>query len=158
MKYLFALAILVGLPVGTLAQETVLRQTKLSPDVRYEVIVWSGSYTLRLDKHTGAVDILTDGPRINGVPGMSSWEPVEIKRTPLEGPTSDPVFAVSAFWSSPRFQILSYGSRLMLFDTMNGRLWIGEAIGKARTDGLPYRGLQWRPVIDEPGERVTGGR
>lgn len=151
MKYLFAFVMVLGLPVGVLAQETALRQTQLPPDVRYEAIVWSGSSTLRLDKHTGAVDILTGGIRVNGVLQLASWEPVEIKRTPLEGFSNDPVFAVAPSGSSPRFQILSYGSRLMLLDTLTGQLWFSESISKARSDGHSYQSLQWRPVIDERG-------
>lgn len=151
MKYLFAFVMVLGLPVGTLAQETVLRQTKLPVDVRYEAILWTEPGTLRLDKHTGAVDILTGGAVVNGVLQVTTWEPTEIKRTPLEGFSNDPVFAVSQYWSSPRFQIVSSGSMPMLFDTMTGRLWFGELIKKVRADGLSYQGIQWRPFIDERG-------
>lgn len=141
----------LGLPVGVLAQEAVLRQTKLPPDVRYEAIVWTGPGTLRLDKHTGAVDILTGGAVVNGVLQVTTWEPTEIKRTPLEGFSNDPVFAVLQYWTSPRFQIVSSGSMPMLFDTMTGRLWFGEYIKKVRADGLSYQSLQWRPLIDDRG-------
>jgi hypothetical protein len=151
VKYLFAFVIVLGLPVGVRAQETVLRQTKLPPDVRYEAIVWTGPGTLRLDKHTGAVDILTGGTMVNGVLQVTTWEPTEIKRTTLEGFSNDPVFAVSPFWSSPRFQIVSAGSLSMLFDTMTGRLWFGEPIKKLRADGFSYQGIQWRPFMDERG-------
>ena len=151
MKYLFAFVMVLGLPVGVLAQETVLRQTKLPPDVRYEAIVWTGAGTLRLDKYTGAVDILTGGAVVNGVLQVTSWEPIEIKRSPLEGFSNDPMFAVSQYWSSPRFQIVSSDSRSMLFDTMTGRLWLGESIKKVRADGLSYQGIQWRPFIDDRG-------
>lgn len=145
----------LGLPVGVLAQETVLRQTKLPLDVRYEAIVWTGPGTLRLDKHTGAVDILTGGTVVNGVLQVASWEPTEIKRSPVEGFSNDPALAVSPHWSSPRFQIVSSGSISMLFDTMTGRLWFGESIKKVRPDGLSYQGIQWRPIIDERGNGGT---
>lgn len=151
MKYLFALVVVLGLPVGVLAQEVVLRQTKLPLDVRYEAIVWTGPGTLRLDKHTGAVDILTGGTVVNGVLQVASWEPTEIKRSPLEGFSNDPAFAVSPYWSSPRFQIVSSGSLPMLFDTMTGRLWFGESIKKVRADGFSYQSIQWRPFIDDRG-------
>jgi hypothetical protein len=151
VKYLFTLVMVLGLPAGVLAQETVLRQTKLPLDVRYELIVWTGSSTLRLDKNTGAVDILTGGILVNGIPQVASWESTEIKRTPLEGFSNDPAFAVSPSWSSPRFQIVSSGSTSMLFDTMTGRLWFGESIKKVRADGFSYQSIQWRPFIDERG-------
>lgn len=151
MKYLSIFVIVLGLPVGVLAQETVLRQTKLPPDVRYEAVVWAGSGTLRLDKHTGAVDILTGGAMVNGVLQVTSWEPTEIKRTPLEGFSNDPLFAVSQYWATPRFQVVSSESIPMLFDSMTGRLWFGEPIKKVRADGFAYQSIQWRPFIDERG-------
>lgn len=106
----FAAVVVFGLTGIASAQERLPTQASTPPDTARFELVARGSWTIRLDRVTGATDFF-----LTGSSQFMGWDPIR----------NDELGDADAA-AGPRFQVLVTDgpTKWLLFDTTSGRVWL----------------------------------